>query len=345
MTFRAKLTTSILLITILGSLITSTAKTVVAMNPLSASGNLAKQRDLISDVMQAELSVSDTVTLVDRAQLKHALKELQLAHQGMVNPNSVKQLGKIVGAQYFCSGKLTKVGDNLMAIVRVIDIETTIVKLSYAEIKEGNDPIKAGQALAQGVEALIAKFDGEKEKQASSEKAVIKEIPSDWTRPTVMVVIPEMHVRDIQVIDPAAETEITKRLIDAGFKVIDSEYVKMMKAGQSVEDPKQNLKKRLSSLRTAAEYADKKGVEVLLYGEAISELGATVGDFEGCRARVELKAIVVKGEEVILADSAHAGATGLSETVAGKRALQAAANKLADTFLYDFVKKWQTRKE
>lgn len=321
----------------------ASAKTVVAVNPLSASGDLAKERELISDVMQAELSVSDNITLVDRQQMLKALKELQLAQQGMVSQESAKQLGKIVGAQYFCSGKLQKTGDKTMAIVRIVDVETTLVKLSYANIKEGDDPIEAGRALAKGVEDLIAKFNAEKEKLAGSEKTSVREIPADWKRPVVMVVIPEQHVREIRVIDPAAETELTKRLLSGGFKVIDSEYVKMMKTGQAVASPKDSLRKRLSTLKTAAEYAKEKGADVLLYGEAIAELGATIGEFEGCRARVELKAVKVEGNEVLLADSAYAGATGLSETVAGKKAIQAAANKLADTFLYDLAKKWNRK--
>lgn len=59
---------------------------------------------------------------------------------------------------------------------------------------------------------------------------------------------------------------------------------------------------------------------------------------------MELKAVDVKTDQVLLADSAHGGATDLAETVAGKKAIQQAVNRLADTFLYSLAKKWNKRK-
>ena len=49
--------------------VSAMGKTVVAVNPLSASGDLAKEKQIISDIMQAELSVSENITLVDRKNL------------------------------------------------------------------------------------------------------------------------------------------------------------------------------------------------------------------------------------------------------------------------------------
>ena len=46
----------------------------------------------------------------------------------------------------------------------------------------------------------------------------------------------------------------------------------------------------------------------------------------------------------ILSDSAEGGATDLAETIAGKKAIQQAVNRLADTFLYSLVEKWNKTK-
>ena len=314
-------------------------KTVVAVSPLSASGELAKEEQIISDIMQAELSVSENITLVDRNNLRKALKELQLAQQGMISPESAKKLGKIVGAKYFCSGKVIRTGENTMVIVKIIDVETTVTKLAYAKLKSKDDAIEAGKALAQNIEKLIANYTSENaalsKKIAQESKA--KAIPNDWKRPVVMVIVPEMHVRQLILIDPAAETELTKRLLEDKFKVINSEYVTMMR-----KDPS-NANTIFKSKKTAAEFARKKGVDILIYGEAISELGARLGEFEGCRARVEVKAIDVKNSEILISDSAYGGATDLAETTAGKKALQQAASKLADTFNYKLAKKWNKK--
>ena len=320
--------------------VTLSAKTVVAISEMSASPEFSTEQQVISDVMQAELSMSENLTLVDRKQLNDALKEVQLGEQGMISPESAKQLGKILGAKYFCWGKLSKSGDKNMVIVKVIDIETTVTKLAYAQMQDKNDAIEAGKALAANLEKLIINFNADKEKEAKAiadEKAK-REIPADLKRPVVTVIIPEMHVRQAMLIDPAGETEIVKKLIDNKFKVIDSEYTMMMR-----NDPS-NATGIFKDKKTATDYAAKKGAEILIFGEAISELGATVGEFKGCRARIEIKAIRTSDGEIILSDSAYAGDTDLSEAVAGKKAIQKAAQKLADTFLLQLAQKWNEKK-
>jgi hypothetical protein len=284
--------------------------------------------------------MSENITLVDRKQLHDALKEVQLGEQGMVSPESAKQLGKIVGAKYFCCGKISKSGDKNMVIVKVIDLETTVTKLAYTQMQDKNDAVDAGKALAANLEKLIINFNSDKEKEANSiaEEKAKKEIPADFKRPVVTVIIPEMHVRQVNLIDPAGETEIVKKLIDNKFKVINSEYAIMMR-----NDPS-NASGIFKDKKTATDYAAKKGAEILIYGQAISELGATVGEFKGCRARLEIKAIRTSDGEIILSDSAYAGDTDLSEAVAGKKAIQRAAQKLADTFLLQLAQKWNEKK-
>jgi TolB-like protein len=184
------------------------AKTPVAMNPLSAPDNLSSERQLIEEIMQAELSMSDNITLVDRESLRKALKEMQLSEQGMLDPASASKLGKIVGAKFFCTGKITQSGSKKMVIVKIIDVETTVAKLSYAVLKDKEDAVETGKTLAQNIEKLIAKHQADnKARAAKTEKPKAKPVPADWKRPVVMVVIPEMHIRQI-VIDPAAETKV-----------------------------------------------------------------------------------------------------------------------------------------
>jgi hypothetical protein len=319
---------------------TANAKTVVAISEMTASPEFSNEQQIISDVMQAELSMSENLTLVDRKQLHDALKEVQLGEQGMVSPESAKQLGKIVGAKYFCWGKISKSGDKSMVIVKVIDVETTVTKLAYTQMQDKNDAVDAGKALAANLEKLIINFNSDKDKEAKAlaDEKVKKEIPAEPKRPVVTVIIPELHVRQVNLIDPAGENEIVKKLIDNKFKVINSEYAIMMR-----NDPS-NATGLFKDKKTATDYAAKKGAEILIYGEAISELGATIGEFKGCRARIELKAIRTSDGEIILSDSAYAGDTDLSEAVAGKKAIQKAAQKIADAFLLQLAQKWNEKK-
>ena len=313
-------------------------KIVLALNPLSTVPELEAMRAAVSDILQAELSQSDAVTLVDRGQMHKVLDELQLGEQGMLAPESARAIGEMVGARYFCSGSLSRSGDKIMATVRVIDVQTTLTKLSYAFLKSAEDAEEAGKTLSTGIVGLITGFEKDRvirERAVREKESRSKPIPDRWKRPAVMVIISEMHMRAAAV-DPSAATEITKRLINAGFPVIDSEYVQIMK------EDEQRARKTFASLHTCSEYAKQKKADVLIYGEAVSEMGAALGEFEGCRGRVEVKAIDNTTERILLADSAYGGATDLAETIAGKKALQQAANRLCDHFLYSLCEIWNS---
>jgi hypothetical protein len=293
---------------------------------------------IISQIMQAELSQSERLQLVERAQMDRALSELKLDAQGIANPSSAKKFGEVVGAKYFCGSSVGKMGDKKLAIVKVLDVETTLTKLAYAPLSAEGDAIESGKSLAQQVEKLVLQFEGERAGKTETPVASsAKPIPAEWKRPVVMVIIPEMHVNQQQLIDPAGETEIVKRLLADGFKVIDSEYVTMMKRGQEAAQV-------FKSQKTCTEYAAKKKVDVLIYGEAISERGTTLGDFVGCRGRIELKAIRVKTDEILVSDSAEGGASDIAGVIAGKKAIKQAANRLADSFLYSLAEKWNNIK-
>lgn len=305
-------------------------KIAVALAPVDGTSAAG----VVSQIMQAELSQSATLMLVEREQIDKALREMKMDAQGLLNPDTAQKLGAIIGARYFCSSSVSETGGKSLAIVKVVDVETTLTKLAYAQLPSKDDAIEAGKALAKQVEGLVAQFEKDRTghvEAASTTKA--KLIPTDWKRPTVMVIIPELHVRQPQLIDPAGETEIVKRLLAGKFKVVDSEYVRLMKSSQLAA-------KMFGTLKTCTQYAASKKVDLLIYGEAISERGASVGDFIGCRGRVELKAINVKTDEILVSDSAEGGASDLTENVAGKKAIQQAANRLADTFLYSVAEKW-----
>ncbi len=313
-------------------------KTVVAMNSLSASGELAAEADLIQEIMQAELSSSSSIALVDRKAMGEALKELQLGAQGVLEGDSVKKLGRIVGAKYYCGGSIRQSAGKTVAIVKVVDVETTVVKMAYASLDAKSDAAVLGKSLAGSVEKIVAEMSAEKPAPSAVQAKPVA-IPEGLSRPVVMVVIPELHVARQALIDPAAETELVKAFLDAGFKVVDSDYAKAMQADPS------NKSSLFRDRKTLADYAAKKGAEALIYGEAVSEAGATLDSFQGCRARVELKAVNLKTGEIILSDSDYAGACDLSEVVAGKKAIQEAARKLASKFLPALVEKWNNVKK
>ena len=141
--------------------------------------------------------------------------------------------------------------------------------------------------------------------------------------PRVMVVIPEEHLRR-PVPDPAAETEIIRRLVDAGFRLVDQTQVAKVRESEI-------LRQALAGddeawRRLGAEY----DAEILVTGEAFSEF---VGNFRGlisCRARVEVRVIRVDTGEILTAYYVHESGVDISEAAAGKKALTKAGSSVAD---------------
>ena len=142
----------------------------------------------------------------------------------------------------------------------------------------------------------------------------------------VMVVIPEFHI-ERPVPDPAAETEIIRQFILAGFKTVDP------KTYQDIRNTNPSFFKDRKKSMTLAK---QKGADILITGEAFSErsndaTGSLMSGLVGCNARVEVKAIALDTGEIIFSDGYNSPVPQLhtSEAVAAKKALQVAAEEIA----------------
>lgn len=91
----------------------------------------------------------------------------------------------------------------------------------------------------------------------TSEAAVRKE--------RIMVVIPEIHLGRPKVPDPAGETEIVRKLIEEGYKLVDQEQVKKIRYNDIFD------KAWKGDDTGALKMARKFNAEILIVGEAFSE--------------------------------------------------------------------------
>ena len=147
--------------------------------------------------------------------------------------------------------------------------------------------------------------------------------------PKIAVMISEYHV-NARVRDPAAETAVIQKLIDAGFSRITdiSQQRQDINKASALND--QDMKNLAGSLN----------VDILVVGEAFSEGAGDVGKFIGngrrdvgivsCKARAEAKIYVVKTGQIISANGMYGTAADISELIAGKKALGDAGAKLGD---------------
>ena len=301
---------------------------VVVVNRPSLSGNLAFDRDAMWTVIMAELESESELTLVDRAAFNARLDEIAMGEMELTRAAGAVRLGQLLGAHYFVNTRCSPVGDDVLVTLQAVEVATSRTYSGYRMAGAQELPAVARVAAEVAREVLQRAADADTAAPAV-EQPEAPALPADAPRPRVAVRIEEDHVAQpapvgvlaAVIIDPAAETEITKRLIDAAFPVVDLAFSAAMTREEG------------EPMAIAAALARAKDLDYLIYGEAISELGDRVGAFRGVRARVEIKAIDVATGRIIFSDSAYGSATDLSEAIGGKAALQAAANRLADRIL------------
>ncbi|MCG2775204.1 MAG: hypothetical protein L6406_05920 [Desulfobacterales bacterium] len=155
-------------------------------------------------------------------------------------------------------------------------------------------------------------------------------------KPRIMVIIPEYHINR-RIPDPAGETEIIKRLLEKGFKVVEQYQVSKIRYNDQVRAA---IKGNTSlATRIGLEY----GAEVIIIGEAFSEyVGRIFGELESCRARLEARAIRIDTGEILVACGKEAAGLDITPALAGKKALQKAGNELGGYLIEQLLAKWSS---
>ena len=173
--------------------------------------------------------------------------------------------------------------------------------------------------------------------QIQDDLAAIGLLSARKHKPRIMVVIPEFRTRDNRKrsLDPAGETEIIKKLLEKGFKVVDQSQIRKIRYNDQVRaaiDGDIELSKKLGL---------RYGAEIIIVGEAFSESqGRTYGNLVSSRAQAKARAIRTGTGEILVADSKTASNADISDTVSGKNAIQEAAGHLADYFIERILAKW-----
>lgn len=152
----------------------------------------------------------------------------------------------------------------------------------------------------------------------------------------VMFIIPEFHISR-KIPDPAGETEMIKRFIKSGFKVID----------KTQSDKLRNDDQLIAHLKgdrmLAARIGKQHGADLLVVGEAFSETaGEMFNGMISCRARIEAQVIRTDTAEIIASDGVHGSGLDIAESISGKTAIQKAATNLAEKLTMEIINKYNT---
>ncbi len=106
-------------------------------------------------------------------------------------------------------------------------------------------------------------------------------------KPRVMVVIPEQNLGKT-VSNPAGETEIIKRFLEKGFKLVDQSQVSKIRYNDRIKAAIEG------DAKLAAKIGLQHGAEVIIIGEAFSEPLGSIGGMVSSRARVDARVIKIQ---------------------------------------------------
>ncbi len=150
--------------------------------------------------------------------------------------------------------------------------------------------------------------------------------------PKVMVILPEFHITQ-RIPDPAGETEIIRKLVEAGFPVVDAAMYASLRGTSRFDEAAKDPKKAVS-------IGKEFGADIVIYGEAFSQRTGVQNNTQvSCRARVEVRAVKTSDATIIATNGLEAGALDNAEFVAAKSALRSAATMISDYLLEQFCSK------
>jgi len=300
-----------------------TNSAVTPINKLTADGAL-----------QQYIIGSGRYRVLDRSRTNQILKEQAFSRNGMVDSSRAKEIGKMLSSDQVCTSELRKEDGAFIFNCSLIDVESGEVTASAFELIEADTPMEIKSAIQRAVMTMLGMevpVQPYRPQKAGAAAPAAPAGPSgeaarqDPRHARIAIVIPETHITR-KIPDPAAETAITKKLLEAGFtRVVDRDQVERIRNSDMA---KALMRNDIAAIRGVGA---QLGVDYVMAGEAFSEsVGTVAGGLFSCRARVEAKIFRVDNARIIATNGFHAGGADLTEATAAKKALSNAGDQMGD---------------
>jgi len=307
-----------------------------AIAVLRFNGNSNEVADTLRDILTTMLVQMDSegITVLEREQISDILKEQNLELDGIVDPATASEFGRLIGADFVLLGRFITLDDSVELNAELVNAGTAqIVVATHTSLPKSklNMDELAKNIAGEMRNALKA---GKLDKILEIQTPIYKDLDL-----SVMIMIPEIHVQR-PVPDPACETEMIRKFVRSGFKVVDQSQVSKIRETREFKAAVDG------DIPSAIAIARQYGAQVIIVGEAFSEnIPRRNQDYQTCRSRAEARAIDCDTGMILAANGKEAHATDATEGLASKRALRTAGGLLANDMIKQIAETWKSRSE
>ena len=111
----------------------------VALLGIDARGVLREgMTEALQQAIGQAMMAGGRIAVVEREVMDHLLSELQLATSALADPSAALRLGKILAARLIVTGTLTQMPEGMRLGLRVVDPETSEIKISHNDALQEN---------------------------------------------------------------------------------------------------------------------------------------------------------------------------------------------------------------
>jgi TolB-like protein len=256
----------------------------------------------VTTLVTADLTMETNLIMLERADLKKALKEQAIGISGMVNSEQAAKIGELTGVKVLVSGQVIKTSANQLVIVaNLVGTETGRL---FAEKVEGDKANLAdltaelSKKIAQNIRDHASDFVQDTKTHDEYIDQIVKGIKGT-NRPTVSL---SFHFPNRQKgISSTAMSEMGNILQKAGFVVVDSK-------------------------------ADVKP-DVEIFGMVDSDVGPKEGGLFSSRTVVEVKVQQRRTGNIVIIDRQVGNAVDIGRMTARRNSQAQAVDGLAERIL------------
>jgi hypothetical protein len=230
----------------------------------------------------------------------------------------------------------TKVENFMLVEDRILSWSKGYVS-RYNIVSEGKQTPEMYQAT---VDAVVDVSNLQNDAQA------VQDLINNMGNPRVMFLIDEQnvgvtsdryHYFDVNM--TAAETAMMNRFMAKGFDVVDPGISRQNKERDRI------LAAISGDSKSAALVAASQAAEVVITGKAVAKVaqGIKLGGMKSCQANLTARVVDSDIGSIIATGNKHAAQVHIDEVTGGTKAIEKAANALADELAGKILEKWRSK--